>query len=68
MDVIEIPKMNRYYRVLYNVKKRFTLVRIQNKEAEFKLCKVKSKFIGPNKICYIVTHDGRTLKYVNPDI
>lgn len=68
MDVIEIPKMNKFYRVLYDVKKRFTMVKIKAKEAEFKLCKIQKKFIGPNKTCYFVTHDGRTLKYINPEI
>lgn len=68
MDVIEIPKMNKYYRVLYDVKKRFTMVKLKAKEAEFKLCKIQKKFIGPNKTCYYVTHDGRTLKFINPDI
>lgn len=68
MDVVEIPKMNKQFRVLYDVKKRFTLVKLKQKEAEFKLCKVQKKFIGPNKTCYHVTHDGRTLKFINPDI
>ena len=41
MDVIEIPKMNRFYRVLYDLKKRFSLVKIKAKEAEYKLCKIQ---------------------------
>ena len=68
MDVVEIPKMNRFYRVLYDIKKRFSLVKIKAKEAEYKLCKIQQKFIGPNKTCYYVTHDGRTLKYIDPQI
>lgn len=68
MDVITIPKMNRQYRLLYDIKKRFSLVKIKAKEAEFKLCKIEKKFIGPNKTCYFVTHDGRTLKYIDPNI
>ena len=68
MDVIDIPKMNKSYRVLYDVKRRFTLVKLKAKEAEFKLCRIQQKFIGPNKICYLVTHDGRTLKFVDPEV
>lgn len=66
MDVIDLPKMNKSYRLLYDVKGRFTLVKLKKKEAEFKLCRVQQKFVGPNKICYLITHDGRTLKFVDP--
>lgn len=68
MDVIDIPKMNKSYRLLFDNKGRFTLVKLKQKEAEFKLCRIQKKFIGPNKICYLVSHDGRTLKFVDPNI
>ena len=68
MDVIDIPRMNKSYRLLYDVKGRFTLVKLKQKENEFKLCRIQKKFIGPNKICYLTTHDGRTLKFVDPEI
>lgn len=32
------------------------------------MCRVKSKSVGPNKIPYIVTHDGRTIRFPHPDI
>lgn len=68
MDVISIPKMNVNYRVLYDHKGRFVFVKIKDKEADWKLCKIEKKAIGPNKIAYLVTHDGRTIRYANPDI
>merc|ERR1711976_240013 len=32
------------------------------------LCKVKRRFMGQNKIPYIVTHDARTIRFANPAI
>lgn len=68
MDVLSIPKTNENFRILYDIKGRFQPVRIDNSEANFKLCKVTSKKLGKNKIPYIVTHDGRTIRYPHPDI
>merc|ERR1711959_66127 len=68
MDVISITKTGEHFRMLYDVKGRFTCVRIDAKEASFKLCKVLQKKLGKNKIPYIVTHDGRTVRYPHPDI
>jgi len=53
---------------LYDIKGRFQPVSIDSKEANFKLCKVNRKVLGKNKIPYIVTHDGRTIRYPHPDI
>ena len=68
MDVVSLPKTGENFRILYDIKGRFQPVRIDAKEASFKLCKVKRKVIGKNKIPYIVTHDGRTIRYPHPDI
>ena len=68
MDVIEIVKTKEFYRCLYDVKGRFTLKELDSKEAQFKLLKVKSKALGPNKIPYIVTHDARTIRFPHPEI
>lgn len=68
MDVVSIAKTGENFRILYDIKGRFQPVRIDAKEASFKLCKVKRKVIGKNKIPYIVTHDGRTIRYAHPDI
>ena len=54
--------------MLYDVKGRFTVVPIKEAESKLKLLKVKSKAIGQNKIPYIVTHDGRTIRFPHPEI
>eukprot|EP01017_Pseudomicrothorax_dubius_P012739 TRINITY_DN15396_c0_g1_i1.p1 TRINITY_DN15396_c0_g1~~TRINITY_DN15396_c0_g1_i1.p1 ORF type:complete len:269 (-),score=56.87 TRINITY_DN15396_c0_g1_i1:128-934(-) len=68
MDVFSLDKANESYRVLYDVRGRFTLKLLKKDEANFKLCKVKRKEIGPNKIPYIVTNDARTIRFPHPDI
>lgn len=50
------------------MKGRFQPVKIDKKEAQIKLCKVVRKRLGANKIPYIVTHDGRTIRFPHPDI
>lgn len=67
-DVVSIPKTGENFRILYDVKGRFQPHRIEAKEAEFKLCKIKRKVLGKNKIPYVVTHDGRTIRFPHPDI
>jgi small subunit ribosomal protein S4e len=66
-DVVSISKTGESFRMLYDVKGRFMPHRIDAKEAAFKLCKIKRKSIGKNKIPYIVTHDGRTIRFPHPD-
>jgi small subunit ribosomal protein S4e len=68
MDVITLVKTKTNYRLLYDVKGRFGLVKISPSEAEFKLCRVKRRAMGPKGIPYIVTHDGRTLRFPHPEI
>jgi small subunit ribosomal protein S4e len=68
MDVIEMPKSNDRFRLLYDVKGRYVLVRLDREEAGYKLCRVNKVFVGANKVPCAVTHDGRTLRYPDPDI
>jgi small subunit ribosomal protein S4e len=68
MDVLTIIKTKSYYRVLFDCKGRFGLHKINANEAEFKLCKVKTRAMGPKGIPYVVTHDGRTIRFPNPEI
>ena len=68
MDVVGIEKTGENFRILYDTKGRYQAHKIDAKEAAFKLCSVKSKAMGKNKIPYIVTHDGRTIRYPHPDI
>jgi small subunit ribosomal protein S4e len=80
MDILTIQKTDEKYRLLYDTKGRFTLTRIPPEEAQFKLCKIvklstgSKASIGRNpahkgaagSIPYGVTHDGRTIRYVDP--
>lgn len=68
MDVVTIEKTGEYFRLIYDVKGRFTIHRITAEEAKYKLCKVKRVQIGPKKIPFLVTHDGRTIRYPDPVI
>lgn len=80
MDVITLKKTNEHFRLLYDVKGRFVLHRITAEEASYKLCRVvrvaraKKASIGRNPfatgqaavIPYAVTHDGRTIRFIDP--
>ena len=68
MDVISIAKTNENFRLLFDVKGRYAVHRITAEEASYKLCKVKKNELGPRGIPYVVTHDGRTIRFPNPDI
>jgi len=68
MDVVSIEKTGENFRVLYDVKGRFILRSITSDEAKYKLARIKRKEVGPNKIPYVVTNDGRTIRFPHPDI
>jgi len=79
-DVISLPKTSEQFRLLYDVKGRFVLHRITPEEASYKLVRVqkyataKKASIGSNPfhtgqmsaIPYVVTHDGRTIRFADP--
>jgi len=81
-DVISIEKTDEHFRLLYDTKGRFVLHRITAKESQFKLCRVQKVAVGSKAsighnpfvagragaIPYIVTHDGRTIRYPDPEI
>ncbi|KAF8623240.1 hypothetical protein AX15_006473 [Amanita polypyramis BW_CC] len=66
MDVISIEKSGEYFRLLYDVKGRFTIHRITQEEASYKLLKVRKVAVGARGVPHIVTHDGRTIRYPDP--
>jgi len=82
MDIVSIDKTGENFRVLYDVKGRFVLHRVNDEEAKYKLARVKSvqaakkASIGRNPfkhgvesaIPFLVTHDGRTIRYPDPII
>jgi len=81
-DVISIAKTNENFRLLYDTKGRFVLHRITKEEASYKLLRVlkkdsnKKASIGHNPfhngqagaIPYVVTHDGRTVRFADPAV
>jgi small subunit ribosomal protein S4e len=60
MDVITIEKTGENFRLVYDTKGRFTVHRIQDEEAKYKLGKVKRVQLGRGGIPFLVTHDART--------
>jgi len=66
MDVITIDKTGENFRLIYDTKGRFTIHRITAEEAKYKLGKVKKVQLGAKGIPFIVTHDGRTIRYPDP--
>lgn len=67
-DVVELPVTKEQFRMLYDVKGRFTLVKIGEAEAAIKLCKVVKVSTQTGRIPVLTTHDGRRLRYANPKI
>jgi small subunit ribosomal protein S4e len=68
MDVISIEQTGENFRLVYDTKGRFTIHRITDTEASYKLCKVKRVQLGKKGIPYLVTHDARTIRYPDPSI
>jgi small subunit ribosomal protein S4e len=68
MDVIQVEKTGENFRIIYDVKGRFTVHRITAQEAKYKLCKVRAVKTGPNAVPYLYTTDGRTIRYPDPII
>lgn len=68
MDVIDIDKTDEHFRLVYDTKGRYVVHRISKEEAAYKLCKVKSVAFGKGAAPCITTHDGRTLRFPDPEI
>lgn len=68
MDVISIEKSGEHFRLLYDIKGRFAVHRITAEEATYKLLKVKKVQLGAKGVPFLVTHDGRTIRYPDPAI
>jgi len=66
MDVISMEKTGEHFRLIYDVKGRFTIHRITADEAKYKLLKVKKIKVGAKGVPAITTHDGRTIRYPDP--
>ena len=68
MDVIDIEKTDEHFRLVYDTKGRFVVHRISKDEAAYKLCKVRRLEFGKGGVPYVATHDGRTIRFPDPDI
>lgn len=68
MDVITLEKTGDQLRLLYDTKGRFVLHKIKDEEKAYKLCRVRTIATTAKKIPYLVTHDGRTIRYPDPVI
>lgn len=68
MDVVSVEKSGDYFRMLYDTKGRFTLNRLSSSDAEtsYKLCRIVKHSTLKSKIPFVVTHDGRTIRYPDP--
>jgi small subunit ribosomal protein S4e len=66
MDVVQIEKTGENFRIMYDTKGRFAVHRISDEEASYKLCKVKKVQLGIKSVPFVVTHDGRTIRYPDP--
>eukprot|EP00657_Telonema_sp_P-1_P007248 TRINITY_DN26_c0_g1_i2.p1 TRINITY_DN26_c0_g1~~TRINITY_DN26_c0_g1_i2.p1 ORF type:complete len:264 (+),score=117.82 TRINITY_DN26_c0_g1_i2:175-966(+) len=69
-DVISLDKTDEHFRMLFDVKGRFVLQRLNNAkfadEMNFKLCRVNKLALGAKSVPYVATHDGRTIRYPDP--
>merc|ERR1719327_629247 len=68
MDMVQIEKTKENFRLLFDTKGRFVPHKVSKEEATYKLCRVKSVKNGPKGVPYAVTHDGRTIRYPDPDV
>jgi len=68
MDVITLEKTKENFRMLYDTKGRFVVHKISAEEATYKLCKVKDIVKGAKGVNQLITHDGRTIRFPDPEI
>jgi small subunit ribosomal protein S4e len=59
MDIITCFTLKKDYRILFDTRGKLTLVPIQSKEANWKLCRIENKTVIKNKQTQINLHDGR---------
>ena len=54
--------------MLYDTKGRFVVHKISKEEAAYKLCRVAKVAKGAKGVNYCITHDGRTVRFPNPEV
>jgi len=68
MDVLAIPETKEHFRVLYDSKGKFTLIKISSSEAKTKPAKIIGKKILPKKKTQLNFNDGRNLLTTKTDL
>jgi len=66
-DVVDIKETGEHFRLLYDSKGRFIAQTISPEEATWKLLRVKKLRRGAPNIPILSTHDGRTIRFPDPD-
>ena len=61
MDVISIPKLNLFYRILLNNRGKIDFVKINKDEARWKLVRIENKNTIPGGKTQLNLHDGRNI-------
>lgn len=66
MDVISLPESKQSYRFVFGKKGKVLLIKINEKEAGLKFCKIINKKIVKNGKIQLNLHDGRNILVDNP--
>lgn len=61
MDVLSVPESKEYYRLIINKNKKLQLVKISDKEAQLKLCKIIGKTFLKKGVIQVNLSDGRNI-------
>lgn len=61
MDTISIPALNEYYRVMYDQKGKFDLIKIKKEDADYKICKITNKTILKKGKIQLNLYDGKNI-------
>ncbi|MGC8584821.1 MAG: 30S ribosomal protein S4e [Thermoplasmata archaeon] len=62
MDVLSIPSINRYYRILYDIKGRMMLTEIPKEDSTWKLLKIENIRVVKDKKYQYNFHDGKNIQ------
>jgi len=62
MDIVEIPDLEKIYRILPKAKKGLVPQEVDKKESDFKLCRIENKTIVKNGYVQLNLHDGRNIQ------
>lgn len=61
MDVVEFPRINKLFRVIFNKKRKISLIPINENDAKIKPCKIINKTILRNKKIQLNLYDGKNI-------